>query len=1001
MNARLALLSTVAPGVTESEVFRLALQHAMGELGALGGTVHLRGPMSALHLVSTVGLPPGLTRSWEIIDQEAPLPHARVLRHGTGVWVPSKTTEPAAQAGQAGPAGSPAATADVAWPGTGLAALPLSGGGRSIGVLAVLTGDRGEPTSKQWDFLRALVAWTEERMGQAPPPSGPHRAEHHGERLRQALREIRVGSWDWNIRTDELSMDEAALELYIATPADFTGRIEDWMRAIHADDLAPALAAAERAIRDHSVFEAEYRVRRADGTYRWAQTRGRVAYDENGDPLRMTGVGWESRERPAHDALGRALRHMSDGFLAVDDEWRITFANLEAERALGCAEEELLGRLLWEPPAMRQIPDLETRCRQAAAAEKPSGFDVRMPDSGRSYHLRLVPGSDGRTVYFADVTVQRRMQEERKESERAAAERAAHITELTTALAKATTSQDVVDAVAWRVLPPFSATGLLVQAVEDDRLRNVGAFGYPDDFLAAVDGHPRAPDEPPWSTILSGTPLFVSTRRELAAYGPELAHLSVLSTKQAWAFLPLTASGRTFGVCVVAFDRPRRLTSEERILLTTISALVSQALERARLYDAEHTRSRELQRSLLPRDLPMLPECTAAARYLPAGQGMDVGGDWYDIIPLSGGQVALVVGDVMGHGLPEAATMGRLRTAVHTLADLELPPDEIMGHLNHIVDGMGEESYVTCLYALYDSTTQVCSIARAGHPPPAMVHPDGSVHFPQLSADPPLGAAEPPFETVEVRVPEGSLLVLYTDGLVESANREIDQGMTRLAQLLRTAHEKGTDADLERLCDTVTAGLLPAEHRTTDDAALLIARLHALAGDSMASWQLPEGPKAAGQARRHVREQLSAWGLDNLTPTTELLASEMVGNVVRHAKGPVRLRLLRAAELICEVFDGSLTMPRIRRAKETDEGGRGLQLVNALSQRWGARYTRTGKCIWAEQALRGPDGQRDGANDALGLAFLNAEGVEEDLEGLSHEIQERQEREEGQGGDGR
>jgi hypothetical protein len=383
---------------------------------------------------------------------------------------------------------------------------------------------------------------------------------------------------------------------------------------------------------------------------------------------------------------------------------------------------------------------------------------------------------------------------------------------------------------------------------------------------------------------------------------------------------------------------------------------------------------------------------------------MDVGGDWYDIIPLSGGQVALVVGDVMGHGLPEAATMGRLRTAVHTLADLELPPDEIMGHLNHIVVGMGEESYVTCLYALYDSTTQVCSIARAGHPPPAMVHPDGSVHFPQLSTDPPLGAAEPPFETVEVRVPEGSLLVLYTDGLVESANREIDQGMTRLAQLLRTAHEKGTDGDLERLCDTVTAGLLPAEHRTTDDAALLIARLHALADDSMASWQLPEGPKAAGQARRHVREQLSAWGLDNLTPTTELLASEMVGNVVRHAKGPVRLRLLRATELICEVFDGSLTMPRIRRAKETDEGGRGLQLVNALSQRWGARYTRTGKCIWAEQALRGPDGQRDGANDALGLAFLNAEGIEGDLEGLFYEIQEgqeRQESEEGQGGDGR
>ncbi len=200
--------------------------------------------------------------------------------------------------------------------------------------------------------------------------------------------------------------------------------------------------------------------------------------------------------------------------------------------------------------------------------------------------------------------------------------------------------------------------------------------------------------------------------------------------------------------------------------------------------------------------MPDLPACTAAARYLPAAQGVDVGGDWYDIIPLSGGQVALVVGDVMGHGLPQAATMGRLRTAVHTLADLELPPDEIMSHLNDIVGNMGEESYVTCLYALYDSITQTCSITRAGHPPPAVVHPDGTVYFPALTADPPLGAAEPPFETVELKVPEGSLLVLYTDGLVESSKREIDEGMGQLARLLRGAYEAGTERGPRRYSAT-------------------------------------------------------------------------------------------------------------------------------------------------------------------------------------------------------
>ncbi|MFK0020442.1 SpoIIE family protein phosphatase [Streptomyces sp. NPDC090798] len=978
MNTRLALLSAVDPGVTESEIFRLALQHAMGELGALGGMIHLRGPMSALRLVSATGLPAVLTRPWEIIDQEGPLAPARALHQGRGVWIAP---------GSGGQPGSGA----VSWPGTGLAAVPVFSGDRGIGALTVVMGGQGEPTVEQWGFLQAVIAWTEERMRQAPPPARPPREELSGDRLRQALEEVRVGSWDWNVETGELVWDEAALELYGTRPTEFTGRIENWMRIVHPDDLAPTLGAAEKALRDRTVFEAEYRVRRLDGTYGWTQARARATYNAQGEPVRMIGVGWESNEsRSARDALSRALRHMSDGFLAVDDRWRITFLNLAAERMLGSSEEELFGRVLWELPSVRQVPDLEKRCREAAAAEQSAGFDMATPDTGRRLHLRLVPGPDGLTLYFTDVTEIRRHEDERSAAEQAAAERAARIAELTESLAKATTSRDVVDAVAQRVLPPFGASGLVVQAIEGDRAYNVGAVGYPAAFLDTINGRARVARDPVWEPILTGMPLFLSSRAEYAARYPELAARPPQAGKQAWAFMPLTVSGHTFGVCAVSFDRPRRLSDEERTLLTTISALVAQALERARLYDAEHTRSQELQRSLLPSGLPELPACTAAARYLPAGQGMDVGGDWYDIIPLSGGRVALVVGDVMGHGLPEAATMGRLRTAVHTLADLELPPDEIMSHLNDIVGGMAEESYATCLYALYDSTTQICSVARAGHPPPAVVHPDGSVQFPELAPDPPLGAAEPPFETFEMTVPDGSLLVLYTDGLVESATREIDDGMAELARLLRAAHEGPGDAaaDLERLCDTVTAGLLPAEHSTADDAALLIARLHALTSDNMASWLLPENPRAAGQARRHIREQLHTWGLDDLTPTTELLASELVGNVVRHAKGPVRLRLLHGPELVCEVFDGSLTMPRIRRASETDEGGRGLQLVTALSRRWGTRYTATGKCIWTEQPLFGPEGPTGLPADVLDLPLLDTEEFARDLDALTSEDQE-------------
>ena len=865
MNARLALLSTVERGVAESEVFRLALQHVVGELGALGGMIHLRGPGSALRLVSVVGLPSAMTASWETVDQGGPLPPARVLHHGRqSLWAPVHTV-------------------DITWPGTGLAVLPLSDPDRAVGALTVLMGDQGEPTRRQWEFLRAVITWTEERMAEATP--------------------------------------------------------------------VPAHASVD----SRPESEAE------------------------------SGAAWGSGSGPARDALSRALLHMSDGFLAMDDEWRITFANLESERKIGFSSEELFGRVLWDLPYTQQLPGMESRCREAAAKGTSASFDVDIPGTGRRCHVRLVPGPDGYTIYCADVTDIRRLEDDRLAAERIASERAARIAELTAALAKATTSREVFDAVARRVLRPFAASGLLVQDFMGDRLRNVGAVGYTDEFLDLIGDQPRRSCSPPWDVIGSGEAIFLASPEEYIAYTPLHARLRHLSGKKSWAFLPLTAYDHTFGVCVVSFDEPRVLTDEERALLNAISGLLAQSLERARLYDAERTRSRELQRALLPQALPDVPSCESAARYLPSAEGMDVGGDWYDVIPLSSGQVALVVGDVMGHGLPEAATMGRLRTAVHTLADLELPPDEIMTHLNHLVAGMSEESYVTCLYALYDSTTQICSLARAGHPPPALIHPDGTVHFPEMAADPPLGAADPPFETLELHVPDGSLLVLYTDGLVESAKREIDEGMAALAGLLHTAHVDGTAADLERLCDTLTEGLLPAGNQAADDAAFLVARLHALTNDRMASWPLLDDPRAAGQARRHVREQLTAWGLDDLVPTTELLASELVGNVVRHAKGPVRLRLLHGSELTCEVFDGSLTMPRIRRATDTDEGGRGLQLITALSQRWGTRYTPTGKCIWTEQPLIGPDARTARCAD-LGdpeFLFLDPADFDADLDTLS------------------
>lgn len=541
----------------------------------------------------------------------------------------------------------------------------------------------------------------------------------------------------------------------------------------------------------------------------------------------------------------------------------------------------------------------------------------------------------------------------------AGSERTVRMGKLTAALAEAVTSREVVRAVAEHVLPPFGADGLIVWVFESGRQHVVDSGGYTQEFLGLLDGL-AVTDYPVAADVFGAcTPRFIESAAEYCQRYPTLAHIPAAAQKNAWAFLPMIASGNAIGMCLVSFARPRSFTDEERTLLTALSGLVGQSLERARLYDVEHARAQQLQRSLLPRTLPRLPAACAAARYLPAGRGEQVGGDWYDVIPLSADRVAMVIGDVMGHGIPEAATMGQLRTAVRTLADLDIPPDELLSRLNDLASDLGEDCYATCLYAVFDPITRICSFSLAGHPPPVVVHPDGTVHRPDLTADPPLGAAEPPFETHQMVLPEECLLVLCTDGLVESATQFVDQGLTRLQQVLAqhavpTFMAPDEDDDVRRLndlCDTVVSALLPDHGRTNDDAALLIAHMRAIDADDVASWTLPEDPRAAGQAREYVRDQLAAWGLDHLAITTELLASELVGNVIRHAKGPLHLRLLRSHSLTCEVYDGSLSTPRIRHAAYTDEGGRGLQLVAALSRRWGARYHRDGKCIWTEQDI--------------------------------------------------
>ncbi|MFE8969744.1 SpoIIE family protein phosphatase [Streptomyces albogriseolus] len=419
--------------------------------------------------------------------------------------------------------------------------------------------------------------------------------------------------------------------------------------------------------------------------------------------------------------------------------------------------------------------------------------------------------------------------------------------------------------------------------------------------------------------------------------------------------VPIRARRSLLGVALfVRTHESEPFDDTDLLLAEQLVGRAARSLDNARQYTRRHNAALALQRTLLPRRPAGGTAVDVASRYLPADVDHSVGGDWYDVIPLSGARVALVVGDVVGHGLHAAATMGRLRTAVRTLAGLELPPDELLAHLDDTVQRLGEEDCdtpeqvpavagATCLYAVYDPATRRCALASAGHPPPAVVDPAGRVAYLDLPTGAPLGVGlGDPFEAVEVELPEDGVLALYTDGLIETRTHDLDEGMRRLATALT-----GPGRSLEELCDAATGTLVSGE--PCDDVTLLVARTRALGPGRETSWTLDGDPRAVRTARTLTARTLEEWGLDALGDAAELIVSELVTNAVRHGGGPVGLRLLRDKTLTVEVHDGGHTLtPHPRRAHTTDEGGRGLYLVAKLAHRWGARPAPGGKIVWAD-----------------------------------------------------
>jgi PAS domain S-box-containing protein len=459
----------------------------------------------------------------------------------------------------------------------------------------------------------------------------------------------------------------------------------------------------------------------------------------------------------------------------------------------------------------------------------------------------------------------------------------------------------------------------------------------------------------------SGTGLGVA---EWAAADAARADSIVRHGVKAMMLVPMRARGANLGVAVfVRHQDPEPFEADDILLAEEIVGRAAVCIDNARRYTREHAAVLTLQRSLLQQRQPVQSAVEVATRYLPSHSGVAVGGDWFDVIRLSGSRVGLVVGDVAGHGIHAAATMGRLRTAVQTLADIDLEPEELLTRLDDVVARLGADQELaadvgdlsaTCVYAVYDPVSRRCTLARAGHPVPAVVTPDGAVEYLDLPAGPPLGLGGLPFEEAEVELPEGSLLVLYTDGLIESRQRDIDAGLDAMRKVLGAVHhgaDGSSDArpSLDTICDSLIDALVPGQ--AGDDAALLVARTRALAPDRIVCWDLPTDPAVVADARARAARQLADWGLEDITDTTELLVSELVTNAIRHAHEPVQLRIILDGVLSCEVFDGSSSAPQLRRADRYDEDGRGLMLVAQLAERWGTRHTGSGKIIWAQQPL--------------------------------------------------
>ncbi|MFC8918869.1 SpoIIE family protein phosphatase [Streptomyces sp. NPDC057116] len=848
-----------AQGLTDALARELARATigAVEATGAFAGGVYLRsGTPGLLRLAVLGGLPAALFRPWWRMHCNRPFPVAESYRSGRPVHLADAEDAmrrfPQLMAGLPFPFGSLYEPVGHGPAGDG------TDGGQAFGVLVVLRAatpgrpvdpaDRRrmhETAQRLGAHLAGLaargtsVAWD----GPPVPVQLPTRATPP----------VRTGHLEWDTGTGALTTDEQLRAILGAGPAD-DGRTapapgsgtatEAPAPVTEAPAAPPAPATGTPATADApatvdalaALIAPEDRyglwtVARQVADSDHPRTRRIWLHARDGRPclVELTGHGRRLRgtlvDPGAGPVVAAAADRLPGGVCALDRLGRITFVSRTAETLLGRGRPELLGRHLWEALPWFGKPAYEDSLRAALLSDEPVHF-LAHRDTETWLSVSLHPGHEGVTMALTTAeqpayTPGSVVAPGIGTGLGSPADRASMLyrpVALAIALTEAVTARQVSAVVTEELLPAFGGRQLAIYVLDERQLHLAWETGFPYGFLDRFNGVGLDARLPGVETLTTGRPIFFESMQQLAAAYPGIPLDANVGAR---AFLPLIASGRPVGSCILGFDQPRGFSPEERTVLTALAGLIAQALARARRYDSEAALARGLQDALLPDRLPPLRDLDTAGRYLPGTQGMQVGGDWYDVVETGEGGIALLIGDVQGHGVAAAATMGQLRSAVRAFALSGHDPEEVMSGTNRLLIDLDAGQFATCCYVVLDAATGATRAVRAGHLPPLLRHPDGTTRVLDLPGGVVLGVdPEASYPVTDITLAPGDVLALYTDGLVEQPGTDIDLGIERLRTALSGVGVSSLGDAAERLIREVT----PAGDRSDDIALLLAAR---------------------------------------------------------------------------------------------------------------------------------------------------------------------------------